>query len=198
MNLTNLTNATLNVLKLLDEYSGSHVGLAPFVLNVKNQLTYRLVTGVAAIDPYRGSAGGRAYSDDIYHIYTADRIDVCSGEVLGCAPVPPNSLVGEYLISGHFIDYDRIPSPGFQELWRGCSGEQRHDFSQAFTRFLISRDVMPHNVIGGVWTSISGEALGIGGRCYGITASGEPHVRLVASFEYPQSSQSVPVSANRL
>jgi hypothetical protein len=170
--------------RIYSEFGSS--GIAPFLTGIENLHTYKLVTGVASIDPYRPSAAGRAYGDDFYHIYTADRIDVCSGEVLGTSPVPPKSLIGDYTLSGVFLDYDRVTVPGFQEPWRSCSGEQRHDFSQEFTRYLAERGVIPSGAIGSVWTSISGEALGIGGRCYGITASGAPHVIYNGSYEYPQ------------
>lgn len=161
-------------------------GISSILTSVENEITYRLVTGVDSIDKYRGSAAGRAYGDEIYHIYTADRINVCSGEVLGTSPVPPKSSVVEYLVSGNFIDYDKILDPNFQESWRSCSGEQRHDFSQEFTRYLVSRGDVPERVTGSVWTSIIGETLGIGGRCYSIIASGEPHVIFKGSYKYPQ------------
>jgi len=160
-------------------------GIEPFLNTVENQLTYKLVTGVEKVDPFRGSSAGRGYGHDIFHIYTADRRDVCSGEVLGRAPIPPKSLVAEYLVSGVLLDYDRINVPGFQDNWRACSGEQRHDFPQNFTRYLVERRAIGPKIIGSVWNSVSGEVLGISGRCYGLTVTGDPNVIYKGSYKYP-------------
>lgn len=160
-------------------------GILPHLIPIQNKTTYKIVTGASSIDPYRGSAPGRVYDKNIYHIYTADKTAVCSGEAVGSGAIPEGSLIGEYLLSGTFIDYDQIAVPGFQEQWRACAGTGRHVFSQQFTSYLIANGLMPENVCGSTWTTVSGAALGIAGRCYGVTASGSPHVRFLKSYPYP-------------
>jgi hypothetical protein len=162
-----------------------HRGILPHLIPVENQITYKLVTGASSIDPYRGSAPGRAYGENIYHIYTAEKIAVCSGETVGGGAIPEGSLIGEYRLSGTFIDYDQITVPGFQEQWRACVGTSRHIFSQQFTSYLITKGLMPEDVCGSTWTTVSGATLGIAGRCYGVTASGAPHVQFLSSYPYP-------------
>jgi hypothetical protein len=111
-------------------------GIDPYVVDVQPTITYKLVTGQNSIDPYRGSSAGRAY-DKQFHIYTSELILLCSGEVLGKNPPPEKSLIGEYRLSGKYIDYDKIDDPTFQNLWRKTTGEDRHEFSQGFTDFLM-------------------------------------------------------------
>jgi|SRR5579862_2084281 len=159
-------------------------GVEPLLTQVKSLTTYKLVTGVDEFDPYRGASPGRAFGPDIFHIYTTDSTQVCSGEVLGTSPVPQNAIIGEYLISGEFLDYDRITVSGFQESWRAYSGERRHDFSQRFTDFLLLHDYIPSRVIGATWTSVSGKLLDISGRVYGVTVTGEQHVIYQRSHSY--------------
>ena len=163
-------------------------GVQPYLTMVENLRTYKLVTGVDAFDPYRGAGPGRAFDTGIFHIYTADQIQVCSGEALGNRPAPQKAIVGEYLISGTFLDYDGIRVPGFQDVWGACSGERRHDFSQQFTSFLLQQGCIPTGAIGATWTSFSGKLLGIGGRVYAVTVTGEPHVVYQCSYDYPRTT----------
>jgi len=160
-------------------------GILPHLIPVENKITYKLVTGAPSIDPYRGSSPGRAYGENIYHMYTAEKTAVCSGETVGSGAIPEGSLIGEYSLSGTFIDYDQITVPRFQEQWRACVGTGSHIFSQQFTSYLITKGLMPENVCGSTWTTVSGAALGITGRCYGVTASGSPHVQFLTSYPYP-------------
>ena len=163
-------------------------GIQPYLSGIENVVTYKLVTGVDAFDPARGAGAGRAFGTGIFHIYTADQAQVCSGEALGTRPIPQKALVGEYRISGAVIDYDQIAVPGFQDSWRSCSGEGRHDFSQQFTDFLVQNNYIPANVIGAAWTSVSGELLGIGGKVFGITATGEPYIYFQRAYDYPRTA----------
>jgi hypothetical protein len=163
-------------------------GIQPFLTTADNILTYKLVTGVDTFDPARGAGPGRAYDASIFHIYTTDQVQVCSGEVLGTGPLPQKAIVGEYRISGSVLDYGRITLPGFQESWRSCSGEGRHEFSQQFTNFLTQNHYMATGVIGAVWTSVSGELLGVGGRVYAITATGAPYISFQRAYDYPRTA----------
>ena len=163
-------------------------GLMPFLTPVEGIPTFKLVLNTDHFDPYRGAGAGRAYPPGYSHIYTADRIDVCSGEALGSAPPPSKAMVEEYRVSGSFVDIDQIVVPGFQDAWRACSGERRHDFSQQFTHYLHQNGYFPSGAIGFTWTSVSGQALGIGGRCYATTVTGEPHVVFQSSSAYPKSA----------
>lgn len=150
-------------------------GIASYVVDVPATTTFRLVTGAPVYDPHRGSGPGRGYDASVFHIYTSDQILVCSGEVLGRGAMPAAAFIGEYTISGRYVDYDQIQIPEFQTLWRATTGEARHTFSQEFTTFLITGGHLPSGVAGSVWTSLSGQALGISGRCFGTTETGAPH-----------------------
>ena len=75
--------------KLYDALGDS--GVAPYVANILNTTTFRLVTGTASIDPFRGSGPGRADDASRFHIYTSDQILVCSGEVVGSGARPPHT-----------------------------------------------------------------------------------------------------------
>lgn len=149
-------------------------GIAPYIVDVATITTFRIVTGTASIDPLRGSGPGRADDASRFHIYTSDQILVCSGEVVGRGPIPSPAVIGQYQISGHYVDYDKIGVPGFQDLWRSTSGEAKHEFSQGFTNFLVTRGHLPSGVVGSVWTSLSGLALGISGRCFSTNVTGAP------------------------
>jgi hypothetical protein len=161
-------------------------GIARFLTTVQNQNTYRLVTGVSRLEPFRGSAAGRACDSEYFHFYTTDQLCISSGEVLGTGTPPPGSLIGIYQLSGEFLDYDKIQDPDFQQAWGQRSGEQRHEYSQGFTRFLIDSGHMPPNVVGSVWTSCSGQILGHQGRCFCVMTH-EPNVRFIGEVPYPQT-----------
>lgn len=117
--------------------------------------------------------------------YAADRLSITSGEVVGNDAIPDRSRVGEYWISGLMVNWDRIPSADFQDLWREASGEDRYSFSQQFTNYLISSGYIPANTIGSMWASVSGQRLGISGRCYALTVTGEPYVVFRKDYPYP-------------
>jgi hypothetical protein len=158
-------------------------GIDPYVVDVQPTITYKLVTGQNSIDPYRGSSAGRVY-DKQFHIYTSELILLCSGEVLGKNPLPEKSLIGEYRLSGKYIDYDKIDDPTFQNLWRKTTGEDRHEFSQGFTNFLMSWNHVPADVVGSIWTSVSGQAFGITGRNFATTQIGAPHFEFINQGEF--------------
>ena len=164
---------TYDYQRFYNELGGS--GISPYVTNVSVTTTFRLVTGAPSFDAYRGSGPGRAEDGSRFHIYTSDQILVCSGEVLGKNPMSSQAFIGEYKISGNYVDYDRIQVPGFQGLWRATAGEDRYEFSQGFTRFLATGGYLPQHVVGSVWTSLSGQALGISGRCFSTTETCAPH-----------------------
>lgn len=164
---------TYDYQKFYDVLGGS--GMAHCVVDVPATTTYRLVTGAPSYDPYRGSGPGRANDASHFHIYTSDQLLVCSGEVLGRSAMPSQAFIGEYRVSGHYVDYDRIQDAEFQALWRKTIGEEKHEFSQGFTRFLVTGGHLPSGVVGCVWTSLSGQALGISGRCFSTTETGDHH-----------------------
>lgn len=156
-------------------------GMAQYLADVPLTITYRLVTGAPNYDPYRGSGPGRVYHES-FHIYTAEKLLICSGEVLGKQKMPNQAFIGEYRLSGRYLDYDRIQNPMFQSLWRKTDGEDKHEFSQGFTEFLITGKLMPADVVGSVWTSLSGQALGIPGRNFATTETGAPHCEYVRHY----------------
>lgn len=160
-------------------------GMAAYVADVPLTTTYRLVTGAPNYDPYRGSGPGRVYDDSVFHIYTAEKLLICSGEVLGKEKMPDQAFIGEYRLSGQYFDYDRVLNPAFQAVWRKIDGEDKHEFSQGFTKFLITGGLMPAGVVGSVWTSLSGLALGIPGRNFATTETRAPHCEYLRHYPPP-------------
>jgi len=157
-------------------------GIAPYVVDVPITTTFRLVTGTESIDPSRGSGPGRSEDASRFHIYTSDQILVCSGEVVGSGQIAQPAVIGQYQISGHYVDYDKIQVTGFQDLWRSTTGEAKYEFSQGFTNFLVAGRYLPSGVVGSVWTSLSGQALGIPGRCFSTNVTGAPYCVYLGSY----------------
>jgi hypothetical protein len=157
-------------------------GLSFAIENISNATTFKLVTGVDYFDPYRPSAPGRGYGAEFRTIFLADNPLTASGEVIPNIPVPQESILGQYLISGDVINFGKIGDSRFQQLWRSRSEADRHGFSQGFTSWLRANNLIPKNVIGGSWRSVGCEAVGRTGTCYGIHVTGEKYIQFMTTY----------------
>ena len=161
-------------------------GLDAVIEDVPNATTFKLITGEKFFNPARPSRAGRGFGEDFLTIYLADTPMTASGETIPNLAVPADSILGEYLISGHMINFDRIGDEEFQRRWRAWDEPDKHEFSQGFSSWLRERDLIPEDVIGGSWRSISCEQLGLEGRCYCVTVSGEKYMQFQREYGPPE------------